>query len=141
MSARKRFPHPYKECFVPLSIQCGTLQPIPLRNPASLLTHRLVSTPLRGSASSLAHLPVSGSDTICNSPSLLLAYIVLFGFFFSGFPSRFLKHYLLGRGFHTLRKSDSFTSPINVGSHIPIKQNHLYDIYVILICKYVTEID
>ena len=32
-----------------------------------------------GPESQLAHCPVSGFDTICNSPSLLLAYIIYFG--------------------------------------------------------------
>ena len=45
----------------------------------------------RGLASSLTHCPVSGSDTICMSLSPPLADIVLFGLFFSGFHSRFLK--------------------------------------------------
>ena len=34
---------------------------------------------LWGPTSSLTHCPVSGSDTICNNPSPLLAYIVCFG--------------------------------------------------------------
>ena len=59
---------------VPLSNQCGTLQSIPLRGPAS----------------SLAHCPMSGSDTICNRISPPLANIVLLGFFLPGFHSRFL---------------------------------------------------
>ena len=49
------------------------------------------STPFRGPASSLTHRPVFGSDNICNSPSLPLVDIVLFGFSLSGFSSRFLK--------------------------------------------------
>ena len=47
--------------------------------------------PLAGSSSLLTHRLVSGSDTICNSLSLL------------------------GRGFHIL-----FPSPTNVGSHSPL---------------------
>ena len=70
--------------------------------------------PLRGPTCSLTHHPVSGSDTICNSPSPPLAYIVLFGFFLSGFPSRFL----LGRDFYTLIKNASFSSPTNMRSHM-----------------------
>ena len=69
-------------------------------------------TPLQGLASSLAHRPVSGSDTICNSPSPLLAYIVIFGLSLQIFKMR-----LLGRGFHTLKKKALFPSPTDVGSH------------------------
>ena len=50
------FPHPYKECFVTLSNQCGILQ----------------STPIGSPVSSLAHHPVSVYDTIWNSPNPLL---------------------------------------------------------------------
>ena len=63
----------------------------PLRGPASLLAHRLMSTPLWNSASSLTHRSMFGSDTICNGPSPLLVDIVLFGLYFSDFPTRFLK--------------------------------------------------
>ena len=52
------------------------------------------SPPLRGPASSLAHRLVSGSNIICNSPSPLLV-----------------------RGFHTLIKNISFSSPTDMGSH------------------------
>ena len=48
--------------------------------------------PLGGLVSSLAHSPMSGSDTICNSPSPPLADIVLFRFSLLGFPSKFLEH-------------------------------------------------
>ena len=92
-------------------------QTTPLQGPASLLAHRLVSTSLQGTASSLAYRPVSGSDTICNGPSPPLTDIFLFEFSLSGFPSRF-KMRLLGRGFHTLIKGVSFSSPTDVGSHI-----------------------
>ena len=55
-----------------------------------------VSTLIRGSASLLAHRPMSGSDTICNSPNPPLADFVLFGLSLSSFPfpfpSRFFKH-------------------------------------------------
>ena len=44
---------------------------------------------------------------------------VLFGFFLSSFPSRFFKTRLLGRGFHTLIKNVSFSSPTDMGSHNP----------------------
>ena len=75
----------------PSPIDVGPSQSTLLRGPASLLAHRLVFNLLRGSASSLAHCPVSGSDTICNSSSPLLVYIVLFGLSLLDFPSRFLK--------------------------------------------------
>ena len=89
--------------------------------PFGALAHYLVSTPLRGSVSSLAHRPVSGSDTICNSPSPPLVNIVFFGLSLSGFLSKFLKCicYLLGRGFHTLIKNVSFPSLTDVGSYNP----------------------
>ena len=82
-----------------------------LRGPSSLLAHRLMSTPFQGSASSLTHRPVFNSDTICNSPSLPLADIVL------GLPLKVFKMPLLGRGFHTLINNASFSSPTDVGSH------------------------
>ena len=63
----------------------------PLRDPASLLAHRLLSTPLWGLASLRAHHPISSSDTIYNSPSPPLAYIVLFGLSLLGFLSRFAR--------------------------------------------------
>ena len=71
MSVRESFPHPYKECFVPLSNRCGISQ----------------TTTLEGPVSSLAHRLVSGSDTICNNPNLPLVDIILFELSFSGFPS------------------------------------------------------
>ena len=112
MSARERFPHPYKECFilllnrfeisqftplqgpasslalVPFSNRCGTSQSTPLGGPASLLAHHLVSTPLWGSASSLAHHPMSNSSTILQQPEPTASrYWPLWIFL----PSRFLK--------------------------------------------------
>ena len=80
-----------------------------LQGPASLMAHCLVSTPLQGSASSLAHRTVSGSDTICNSPSPPLADIVLFGLSLKVFKTR-----LQGRGFYTLIKNVSLSSPTDV---------------------------
>ena len=62
---------------------------------------------LSGPASLMAHRPVSGFDTICNGPSPSLADIVLFGLSLSGLR-------LLGRGFHTLIKNASFSSPTDV---------------------------
>ena len=49
----------------------------------------------------------------CNSPSPPLADIVLFGRSFKVFKTR-----LLERGFHTLIKNVSFSSPTDVGSHV-----------------------
>ena len=69
------------------------------------------STRFRGPTSSLAHHLVS-SDTICNSPSLLLLDIVHFGL-----PLQ------RGRGFHPLIKNVSLPSPTNVRSHNPPLQN------------------
>ena len=51
---RERLPHPYKECFVPLSKWRGISQ----------------CTPLGGLASSLTHRSMLGSDTNCKSPCL-----------------------------------------------------------------------
>ena len=67
--------------------------------------------PLGGLASSLTHRSVTGSDTICNSPSPPLANIVLFGLSLLGFKSC-----LRRRGFHT--ENSSFSSSTDVGSHI-----------------------
>ena len=50
----------------------------PLWGPVSLLAHHLVSTPFWSSVSMLTRRSVSGSDTIFNNPSSLLANIVLF---------------------------------------------------------------
>ncbi|PON38316.1 hypothetical protein PanWU01x14_313440, partial [Parasponia andersonii] len=61
-SDRERYPHPYKECFVPLSSRCGISQ----------------SPPLKGSASPLTIDSGTGSDTISNSPRIPLANIVRF---------------------------------------------------------------
>ena len=47
-----------------------------------------------------------------------LANIVFFGLSLLGFPSGF-KTCLLGKGFHTLIKGVSFSSPTNVGYHNP----------------------
>ena len=60
----------------PASLLAHRLMSTSLRGSSSSQAHRLVSTPLRGSISSLAHRPVSGSDTICNSPSPPLENIV-----------------------------------------------------------------
>ena len=60
---RERLPHPYNECFVPLSNQCRISRSTPFRSPTSLPAHR----------------SVSGSDIICNSPSPPLVDIVCFG--------------------------------------------------------------
>ena len=58
----------------------------PFRCSASSLAHRPMSIPLQCSTSSLAHCPMFSSNTICNSPSPLLADIVLFGLFPSVHP-------------------------------------------------------
>ena len=81
----------------------------------------LVGTPPRvhpfwGLASLLAHRPVFAFDTICNSPSPLLADIVLFGLFFK-LPLKVFKMCLLGRGFHTLIRNVSVSSLTDVESH------------------------
>ena len=75
-SARERFPHPYKGCFILVPNQCGILQSTPLRGLAFSLA--LVCPPPL--VLSLAtHRPVSGFDTICNRPNPPLADLVLFG--------------------------------------------------------------
>ena len=57
----------------------------------------------------------------CNSPNPPLAEIVLFGFSLPGFPFRAspqsFKTHLLGRGFHTLIKNASFSSPTDMRFH------------------------
>ena len=86
-----------------------------LWGPSSLLAHRLVSTPLQGSASSLTHRSVSGSDTICNKPkSTASKYYPLWAFPF-GLLLKVFKMRLLGRGFRTLIKNASFSSPTDSG--------------------------
>ena len=67
--------------------------------------------PLWGPASLLAH-EVFDSETIYNSSSPLLADIVLFGLSLKIFKTR-----QLGRGFYTLIKDVSFSSPTDVGFH------------------------
>ena len=54
------------------------------------------------------------NNIMCNGPSLLLVDIVLFGLTFKVF-----KMCLLGKGFHTLVKGISLSSPTNVGSYYP----------------------
>ena len=81
------------------------------------LTHCLVSTSFRGSASLLTYCPVSGSDTICNSSSLPIIDIILFGLF--GISLKVFKTRLLGRVFHTLIKNASFFFSTDVGSYNP----------------------
>ena len=57
---------------------------------------------------------MSASNTICNSPSPPLANIILFGI-----PLKVFRTRLQGRGFHTLIKNVSFSSPNDVRSHNP----------------------
>ena len=90
-------------------------------NPSPLEPSVLASTsphvhPLWGSTSLLAHLPMSNSDTICNNPNPPVVDSILFGLFLPEFPQSFKTH-MLGRGFHTLIKNTSFSSPPNVRSH------------------------
>ena len=99
------------------SNRCGTLQSTSFLGPVSLLAHRLLSTPFRGSTFSLTHRPVSGSDTIWNSPKPTASrYCPLWVFPFE-LPLKVFKMHLLGRGFHTRVKNISFSSPNDVGSH------------------------
>ena len=53
---------------------------------------------------------------VCNASGPPLAEIVLFGFSLTGFSST-LKTHPLGKGFHTLIKGVSFSSPTNVRYH------------------------
>ena len=81
--------------------------------------NNLMSTyPIWETASSLAHCPVSDSYIICKSPSSPLANIVLFSLFPFGLPLKDFKTHLLRKGFHTLIKGVSFSSPTDVGSRI-----------------------
>ena len=82
----------------------------------------MASNTFRASAGVVFLWSESGSLKLidyCNSPSLPLADIVLFGLSLSGYPSRFFKTRLLGRGFHILIKGVSFSSLSDVGSHNP----------------------
>ena len=81
---------------VALSNRCGMLQSTLLRGPTSSVTHRLLPS----------------SDIICNSLTPLLVDIVYFG------PLHIVVS--LTRGFHTLIKKVSFSSPTDVGSNIDI---------------------
>ena len=104
---------------VPFSNRCGTPQSTSLKDPVSLLAHRLVSTPFRAQ-------PLL-ADT---SPGVWLwyhlyqpkptasKYCPLWAFPF-GLPLKVSKTHLLGRGLHTLIKNASFSSPTDVGSHNP----------------------
>ena len=86
--ARKRFSPTIKGCFILLPNQCGILTIHPsfksnvIANTRSFLQSMwdpTKSTPLRGPTSLLAHSLVFGFNTICNSPSPLLANIILIG--------------------------------------------------------------
>ena len=99
---------------VPFSNRCGTPPNPPPSGPSILTGTPPRVYPLRGTTSSLSHRSVSGSDTICNGPSLPLADIVIFRL-----PLKVFKMRLLRRGFHTLIKGVSFSSSTDVGSHIP----------------------
>ena len=94
----ERFPRPYKECFIFLSNRCGISQSTPFRDPTSSLIYR----------------SVSGSDTICNNPSLPLADIVHFNPLHIAVNFTVLKR--IRRGFHTFMNV-SFLSPTNVESY------------------------
>ena len=110
----ERLPHPYKECFVPLSNRCGISQSTPPSGPSILAsTHSpLLSMwihPFQGLASSLAHHSVPSSDAFCNIPIPPLANIVLFELPFRASHQSF-KTRLLRRDFHTLIKNVLFSS-------------------------------
>ena len=89
----------------------GSHNPPPL-GPASLLAYPLMSTPYRAQ-------PPRWHITWCLA---LIPFVTtqcsLWAFPF-GFPLKVFKMHLLGRGFHTLIKNVSFSSPTNMGSHIP----------------------
>ena len=75
----------------------------------------LMSTPLRDSVS--LFVGTLHFDTICNGPPL--ANIVLFGAFPFTTPLKVFKTRLVGRDFHTLIESVSFSSTTDVESHNP----------------------
>ena len=52
-----------------------------------------------------------------NDPGILLADIVLFGFFLSRVSPQDFKTSLPREGFHTLKNDVLFSSPINIGHH------------------------
>jgi len=74
-------------------------------------------------ASTLLHVhPLSRLSLLAGtSPSPPLADIVLLAFPF-GLPLKIFKTCMLGRGFHTLIKNVSFSSPTEVRSHVPFKK-------------------
>ena len=91
-------------------------------NPPPLKPSVLADTPpsvhlLSGSTYSLANCLVSDLDTICNSSSLPIIDIILFGLF--GISLKVFKTRLLGRVFHTLIKNASFFFSTDVGSYNP----------------------
>ena len=99
----------------PSLINLGPPNPPPSR--PSILTRTLPRVhPLRGSAFLRAHRPVSGSDTIYNGGSPLLADIVLLRLSFSGFSLRFLKSFR--EKFSYPFKECFVILPTNVRSHI-----------------------
>ena len=98
----------------PSPIDVGLPNPL-FRGPTSLLADCLVSTPF-GATSSLALCPVSGSYTICNSPSPPHIYCPLWAFSFE-LPLKVSKTRLLGGGFHTLIKNVLFSFPTELASH------------------------
>ena len=102
-------PHSFKTCLLGRSFHTLIKNAL-FSSPTNVGSH---NPPPLGPASSLEHRPMSGSETICNRLSPPLANNLRFGPQPHGF-----KTHLLGRGFHTLIKNVSFSSPTNVGSHL-----------------------
>ena len=111
---------PSSLALVTFSNRCGTLQSTLLRGPASLLAHRLMSTPFESQpprwhiARCVALIPFVTAQATANR------YCPLWTFSFE-FPLKVFKTRL--RGFHTLIKNDSFSTPTDVGSHINIPRS------------------
>ena len=78
----------------------------------------LVSTPFEAQPPRSTS-PGVGSNTICNSSKATTSLYCSFWTFSSVLPLKIFKTHLLGRGFHTLIKNDSFSSVTDVGSHNP----------------------
>ena len=87
--------------------------------------------PLWGSTSSLVHRPVSGLDTIRNSPSSPLVDIVLFGLSLSSFPNASTRE-----RFHTFIKNRTFRSPLQPTWNLTATLMIYTDLYLfVIICQ------
>ena len=117
MSARERFPHPSKECFILLN-GCEISQSTPFG--ASVLAATPPSVYPFGAQSPCWHIVMC----LALIPFVIVKattsrYCPLWTFSF-GLPLKVFKTRLLGRGFHILIKNVLFPSTTDVGSHNPL---------------------